>query len=38
LRSPRDGTTRALVKQYNITIKGVRDVWNLRTWTWNTMP
>ncbi len=37
-RSPRDGTTKALAKQYNITMKGVRDVWNLRTWTWNTMP
>jgi len=36
--SPRDGTTAALAKQYNITMKAVRDVWNLRTWTWSTMP
>ena len=36
--SPRDGTSSALAKQYNITMKAVRDVWNLRTWRWRTMP
>jgi hypothetical protein len=36
--SPRDGTSSALAKKYNITMKAVRDVWNLRTWSWSTMP
>jgi hypothetical protein len=34
----RDGTSTALSNQYNITTKAVRDVWNLRTWTMETMP
>jgi hypothetical protein len=37
-RTPRDKTSSALAAQYNITMKAVRDVWNLRTWTWKTMP
>jgi len=37
-RTPRDRTSAALAAQYNITMKAVRDVWNLRTWTWKTMP
>ena len=36
--APRDGTTNTLAKQYNITMKAVRDVWNLRTWHKKTMP
>ncbi len=37
-RLARDGTTLALSKQYSITMKAVRDIWNLRTWPWTTMP
>ena len=37
-RSPRDSTSSTLATQYNITMKAVRDVWNLRTWPWATMP
>ena len=36
--SARDGSTSVLSKRYNITMKAVRDVWNLRTWAWTTMP
>ena len=38
LRSARDSSTSVLSKRYNITMKAVRDVWNLRTWAWTTMP
>ena len=38
LRSARDSSTSVLSKRYNITMKAVRDVWNLRTWAWATMP
>ena len=31
-------TTAQLAERFNITMKAVRDVWNLRTWTWTTMP
>jgi hypothetical protein len=37
-RMPRDRTSALLSEQYGITMKAVRDVWNLRTWTWTTMP
>jgi len=37
-RSARDSSTSVLSKRYNITMKAVRDVWNLRTWAWATMP
>ena len=37
-RSARDSLTSVLSKRYNITMKAVRDVWNLRTWKWTTMP
>jgi len=37
-RQQRDGTTAALAKQYNITMKAVRDVWNRRTWRETTRP
>jgi len=37
-RTPGDSRSSALAAQYNITMKAVRDVWNLRTWTWTTMP
>ena len=37
-RSARDSLTSVLSKRYNITMKAVRDVWNLRTWAWATMP
>ena len=33
-----DGTSFELAAKYNITMKAVRDVWNMRTWTWTTMP
>ena len=37
-RSARDSLTSVLSKRYNITMKAVRDVWNLRTWVWATVP
>ena len=37
-RTPRDSTSSQLAAQYGITMKAVRDVWNLRTWPWVTMP
>jgi len=37
-RTPRDSTSAQLASQYGITMKAVRDVWNLRTWPWVTMP
>ena len=36
--SARDGASAALAQQYGITMKAVRDVWNLRTWAWDTQP
>ena len=36
--TPGDDTLTVLSEQYNITMKAVRDVWNLRTWVWCTMP
>ena len=37
-RTPRDSTSAELAARYRITMKAVRDIWNLRTWTWKTMP
>ena len=37
-RVSRDATTAELAARYNITMKAVRDVWNMRTWTKTTMP
>ena len=37
-RMPRDRTSSLLSEQYGITMKAVRDIWNLRTWAWTTMP
>ena len=36
--TPGDDTLTVLSEQYNITMKAVRDVWNLRTLVWCTMP
>jgi len=36
--TPGDDTLTVLLERYNITMKAVRDVWNLRTWVWCTMP
>jgi len=36
--TPRDNTSSALAEEYGITMKAVRDIWNLRTWAWTTMP
>jgi len=33
----RDSTSALLAARYGITMKAVRDVWNLRTWAWATM-
>ena len=37
-RVSRDATTAELAARYNITMKAVRDVWNMRTWAKTTMP
>ena len=37
-RVSRDATTAELAARYNITMKAVRDVWNMRTWVKTTMP
>ena len=37
-RTPRDSTSGVLAEHYGITMKAVRDIWNLRTWTSATMP
>ena len=37
-RTARDSTSAALATEYGITMKAVRDIWNLRTWRWETMP
>ena len=36
--APRDGTSGLLAHKYGVSLKVVRDVWNLRTWTSVTMP
>ena len=33
-----DTTSRMLAEEYGITMKAVRDIWNFRTWKWETMP
>ena len=34
----RDSLAAQLAAEFGITSKAVRDIWNLRTWTWTTMP
>ena len=34
----RSGVSKVLAERYGITMKAVRDIWNLRTWTQVTMP
>ena len=36
--NPRDSTSAILAAKHGITMKAVRDVWNLRTWAWTTLP
>jgi hypothetical protein len=36
--SARDGASATLARRYGITMKAVRDVWNLRTWVQDTKP
>ena len=36
--APRDGTSGLLAQKYGVSLKVIRDVWNLRTWTSATMP
>ena len=35
---PRDGTSALLAKKFQVSLKAIRDVWNLRTYTSVTMP
>ena len=37
-RVKRDSLSAELAAEFGITSKAVRDIWNLRTWTWTTMP
>ena len=37
-RTPRDITSAKLAAEHGITMKAVRDIWNLRTWVHTTMP
>lgn len=37
-RNKRDGLATNLATEHGITAKAVRDIWNLRTWTWATRP
>lgn len=37
-RNPRDAMSAILAAKYGITMKAVRDVWNLRTWAHSTVP
>ena len=34
----RGKTSRMLSEKYGVTMKAVRDIWNFRTWKWETMP
>ena len=34
----RDSLSAELAAEFGITSKAVRDIWNLRTWTWTTLP
>ena len=34
----RDSLAAQLAAEFGITSKAVRDIWNLRTWTWTTLP
>eukprot|EP00277_Geminigera_cryophila_P005248 CAMPEP_0179420940 /NCGR_PEP_ID=MMETSP0799-20121207/9467_1 /TAXON_ID=46947 /ORGANISM="Geminigera cryophila, Strain CCMP2564" /LENGTH=222 /DNA_ID=CAMNT_0021194647 /DNA_START=113 /DNA_END=777 /DNA_ORIENTATION=+ len=33
----RDSSSSKLAKEYGVTTKAVRDIWNMRTWVWTTM-
>jgi hypothetical protein len=35
-RKHRDALSAMLSETYGITMKAVRDIWNLRTWKWDT--
>ena len=37
-RKSRDPASRMLAEEYGISMKAVRDIWNFRTWKWETMP
>mgnify|MGYP000716238682 CR=1 FL=1 len=37
-RKARDPASRMLAEEYGISMKAVRDIWNFRTWKWETMP
>ena len=37
-RKSRDPASRTLAEEYGISMKAVRDIWNFRTWKWETMP
>jgi hypothetical protein len=37
-RTPRDITSAKLAAEHGVTMKAVRDIWNLRTWVHTTMP
>ena len=37
-RVKRDSLSAELAAEFGITSKAVRDIWNLRTWTWTTLP
>ena len=34
----RDSSSSKLAEEHGVTTKAVRDIWNLRTWVWTTMP
>ena len=37
-RVKRGSLSAELAAQFGITSKAVRDIWNMRTWTWTTLP
>ena len=37
-RTKRDRLANRFAKEFGITPKAVRDIWNLRTWGWATLP
>ena len=37
-RVKRDSLSAELAAEFGITSKAVRDIWNMRTWTWTTLP
>ena len=34
----RDSSSSKLAHEHGVTTKAVRDIWNMRTWVWTTMP